>query len=808
MFCVYLEMPYERQIKRLYPDFLSLFMESINEIAYNNGGTVNKHADGYFYCFSENEIAYSFFTSRFLFLISAKIKEAEDKINEIRIIADRFETERFSDIISDLFCNLKSSLLPLNGIFATAKIVKSLRNYISFASLKNNTLRECKSFEFFEKNLNKENKEKINKNSIIVHKDGNYLYSVYNFILQNPLSETCLKFFNNMELKSYLETKSCLKFLSENRFSKKFPQYFIDAFLIHSSLHLKAYVNSIKSKTPVSVYIDDIYDSNNFSEGEKILRMTPASEIKTLAGIEPDTDKIPDDLFDLMYLTVFAAKYIFVDEQNSFFSELNRLGGIQDVIKIMYNNGIILIADNIDSYPPEMFKTIEKKIRFRRKNLNILIGSFLWKKYKMGFFKPSAVLKEILTDLNYDFPEELTLTSFFYQHKDSAVLLSDIEIFKNCKFYDALKMYFKTLENANEYEFKKALVCAKRTVSEFQKYHFLSGEYRSLSLLGFLNMKEKKITDAATYFRYASDCAEQSKRNYLICESLFNLSTAYFLQRNFKKAFLTLHKLSYAVSKYFLQEWKIPCLFLQGRIYLELGEFKKAEIMFNSAADFASLYFSEKEALCRVWAARSYIYEGQVFSAQKILEENIDKTPDAVLFLLESYLFRPVFTDDFSEYGIDTNNLFESRKEFLLNDFENFNSGFYLFEDLLLNKKEDTCLGKNIFTAFYNYYKFRLQPSAEISSSLQSIKKLENLAMKSLYEKDFEAPLYLYLSYDSYLRGSEEYKSKASAFLSKAFKALQQNVAGITENDVRDKFMQKNAWNSKIYKAARENKLI
>lgn len=88
------------------------------------------------------------------------------------------------------------------------------------------------------------------------------------------------------------------------------------------------------------------------------------------------------------------------------------------------------------------------------------------------------------------------------------------------------------------------------------------------------------------------------------------------------------------------------------------------------------------------------------------------------------------------------------------------------------------------------------------------LSELEASAIETLYQNDPFSSLYLYLCYDIYSSIYGESSTQTIAYLSKAFKAMQKTVLTIGENDIRDKYMQKNLWNAKLFKAAQDHKFI
>jgi len=160
--------------------------------------------------------------------------------------------------------------------------------------------------------------------SIILHRNDNYFWAIYNFILANPLDNDCLKAMSNEDRVSFLATKNVYIYLKKHRFSKDMPQYFIDAFLTNSAIHLKNYIKKQNAGRSVKVLIDNLSDKKNLEEAEKIYAVNKYIEIEALASSLPSIYNIPDDLLQLIYIILSSGKYFFYDEITDFLVSLNK----------------------------------------------------------------------------------------------------------------------------------------------------------------------------------------------------------------------------------------------------------------------------------------------------------------------------------------------------------------------------------------------------------------------------------------------------------------------------------------------------
>ena len=810
MFCVFFELPYQRQLHKIYPDTLNEFFYCIKQEAADNGGIFFNCHTVLAFCFKKDSIAYIYSTARFLFNSNKLCNTYKEKISEIRCIIDYYDTDLSFQELEKIFLMYKKLLIPETGIFASKDAESRLIKYIDFHSY-DLKLSECVGFKFFKTLEHKPKCAKKNNPCIIVHRSNNYFWALYNFILMNPLDDNLMTNLSDTDKKSFSTTKSSYLFLKKHRFAKQMPQYFIDAFLMNAGIYLKIYKERFNEKHPIRILVDNADDEKNISEAKKILTADKSAIIKNANSELPPIYNIPEDLLELIYIILISVKYFFYDELEEFLNSLNKSKSFfHDVYTWMYLSGIISMPNNIYTAPYGLTEIIERRIGNAKKIGNDYIANFLWNKYKSGFLYADEESERIFTSLNFECPQEFLLTSVFHDFSDSIIEEMNLKKYKNQILFEPLKYYQTALIARAEGGSSKAYSLTKTAITFFQNYKFLSGEYRALSLLALFNLSENKISDALTYFSYALEIAEHTNDSSFICEALFNIAVVYFLQNNLKQSVTFLDKLSNAVNEYFEQKWKIPCLFLQGRIYLQIGEFIKAETVFSLAGDFASLYFENIEPLCRIWNARAVIYGGQVKAGQKILLKYSNSEDDAILFLLESYLLSSVYHNDFEKLNIECQHIYSDYEK---NDFINLQkikSGFNFAEDLVWAKIYGMPTGKKMFNIFYNYYNYKIC-TLNIDNKENGkifLSEIEASAIDALYQNDPFSSLYLYLCYDIYSIVSGETSSQTTAYLSKAFKAMQKNVLSIGENDIRNKYMRKNLWNAKLFEAAQDHKLV
>ena len=93
MLCVFLEMPYERQLRRINEAMMEGFINLIQKEGKNNGGEFFTFQSGIGFCFFENSVAYLYSACRFLFNLNKILTETKNIISEARCIVDFFDDE-------------------------------------------------------------------------------------------------------------------------------------------------------------------------------------------------------------------------------------------------------------------------------------------------------------------------------------------------------------------------------------------------------------------------------------------------------------------------------------------------------------------------------------------------------------------------------------------------------------------------------------------------------------------------------------------------------------------------------------------
>jgi len=794
MLCVYFEIPYERQLLRIAPFEIQKMFNTIAESAEANGASSFKIACAAVYCFSTAEVAPVFSANLFLQGLAELLRVYKRRIVDYRVIIDCREETDSEDAITDHFAVYRNLLIPSRGFFASPEAERLLQSYIRFECVPKLQVSYCAHF-IVPKTITPESTEQPYR--IYLPDTVTWIRALYHFMLLHPLSDQAITATLSKDEKAqYDAAKHAQYYFRRNRFCADYPDYFIDAFLLYARFYFRVFAKSYHDAD-----LTIMYTEKRAADAEQLLSILPSARTELMPEKSINLENLSTDFLQLAYLTVHASVFIFEDEMQEFFRSLHKSASfIASLYEWMYATGIIAIKNDIYSVNKRAVNRLEWRLGNEKDKVKPYIATFLWDKYQKGILCPDENLKTIFSALQFDPQDHFLLHYFFHKYSDKEIPHIDIRPFKTAGFFVALESYQKALRINKQKNTAEAVYAVKSAVNAVQKHTFPAGEYRALACVAFLHLSQNKIEDAVTYFQYALDIAESLNDSNFICEALCNLGISCFLQNNLHAAANYLDRLLQATEDYFEQPKKIPCLFMQGRVALQLGDYGKAELLFQEAEKAASPHFQEWIPLCKIWYARALAQRGQTSKAQQIFIANRDASPDALLFLIESFLFTPVLRDERAQIQIPP--------ETFAATLEPYQSGFALAEEMVWSHLYGKPAMQIFYTALDSYYRFRLARDRNETDAQSSLQQLEDTAREALRHHDMYASLYSYLCYDAILRSEGNASDTANGYLSRSFKALQNCMDTMTENTVRDKFIFRNIWNAKLYAAAQKNKLI
>ena len=791
MLCVYFEIPYERQLMRIAATEVQNVLNSITDMAESNGAVSFKMPCASVYQFSMDSAAPVFSTNLFLRFLVETLRTYKERILTYHVIIDCCEEGALEDSIADCFTAYQSQLIPGRGFFASAQAEQLLHAYIHFEYSADYNLYYCADFL-----IPKAAASRILETTytLYIPETVSWLHALYHFMLLHPLDEEVLtENLSAEERQQYESGRYAIYYFRKNRFRSGYPAYFIDAFLWYVRLYFRAFAR-LHSGNKITV----VYSQNNKEAAVRILEVIPFAVVKLREKHSVSLKNLSADFIQLAYLIICAAWFIFEDEVPAFFALLHKSSRfIESLYEWLYAADIIEEKNDIYAVNPGAAKAIADILGSKKTESQHFITAFLWEKYKQGVLAPDENLKKIFDMLHFKPEDSFLLHYFFYTYADAEIPALTISPYKENSFFYALENYQRALKIAAQKNTSEAVHAVKNAVSAVQNLRFPAGEYRALTCVALFYLSQNKTEDAVTYFDYALDSAELLKDGGFICEALMHLSISSFIQNNLAAASNYLERLAQAAAEYFEYDRKVPCLFMQGRVALQLGDYTKAEQLFQMA-EAAAIYFPQWKPLCQIWYARTFALRGQTLKAQQMLTGHLSDSPDALIFLVESYLLAPILHDD----------LLTLLPETFTSASEPYKSGFVMAEELVWGHSYNKPVQAVCYAALSSYYRLKTALRFGNAAVEQYLAVLEEIARDALRCRDMDAPIYGYVCYDAFLLCAGVYSDAANGYLSRAFRALQNCMENMTENSIRDKFIFRNVWNAKLYAAAQKNKLI
>ena len=792
MLCVYFEILYERQLMRIAAAEVQNVLNSITGMAESNGAVFFKIPCAAVYQFSMASAAPVFSVNLFLRFLAETLRTHKDRILTYHVIIDCFEEGESEDRIADHFMEYQSRLIPGRSFFASVQAERLLHSYINFEYAADYDLYYCADFLIPKA---AESGEMETAYTLYLPETVSWLHALYHFMLLHPLAEEALTGNLSDEEKQQYETgKHAVYYFRKNRFRSAYPAYFTDAFLWYVRLYFRVF-----GKQQYGDNITIVYSQDNKEAAERIRELIPFSVLKLREWHSVSIRNLSADFIQLAYMMIFAAHFMFEDEIPTFFALLHKSPQfITSLYEWLYATGIIEEKNDIYAVNPDAAEAIAAALGHKKAVSQQFITAFLWEKYQQGVLALDENLKKIFDSLHFKAEDSFLLHYFFYTYSDTEIPALDISPYKGCSFFSALENYQKALKIAAQKHTPEAVYAVKNAVNAVQNLSFPAGEYRALACVALFHLSQNKIEDAVTYFDYALDSAELLKDGGFICEALMHLSISSFMQNNLAAAGNYLERLAQTAAEYFEQDRVVPCIFMQGRVALQLGDYAQAEHLFQTAETAAAIHFAHWKPLCRIWYARTLALRGQTLKAQQILAGHVHDSPDALIFLLESYLLAPILHDD----------LLTALPETFTSALEPHRSGFSMAEELVWRYMYNTPVQAVYYAALSSYYRLKAALRFGSTSAEPYLAVLEDTAREALRCRDMYASIYGYLCYDAFLLCEGAASDAANGYLSRAFRALQNCMENMTENSIRDKFIFRNVWNAKLYAAAQKNKLI
>ncbi len=810
MIYVYIELRYQRQLSRICPDVPAGFFSALGESVRKNGGTILRASAANLYEFDDASVGFAFSASRAIFDLRELLAENREYIREYFCLVDSTPKRMSSEAFRERLRAYDSMITPDEGIMLTTPARECLAPYLSFVQYEDTPLglyTGQRVSEYQDNALKGDSTEE----GLRLYTDGPCGARDAVSVLRDLVyiaelgAETGPEPGGDGEESAERDGHNALDVVSLFRYSAGQPGYRTKAALDYLTSRLRRLERNSGRQIRVAVYGKGPLPASFEPLADILGSRCDFTERRDTMYLPDDVKNMPVDLLELAYLTYRVLDFIYLDELPSFYQYLDKQADFMKSLGTwMYNYG--LLADPADprSINPALRDTVFEKNAVNRKKLDARIGGFLLERHEMGMLMADYDLYRVFTELDCTVQDGFLVRCIL----GSADPVEGVDRYYG-KFKDkGIADYVRTLERAigkfSKGEYAEANALSKDTLHAFQKGGILSGEYRTLILISMLSFVQGKRDDAIVYLEYALENAEKMRDPFILLETKCVMAVIYFAIGSLHFARCTLDAAEHLASRCFAKGTESLVVFMKGRVFFELGDYRNADLAFQASSAIASAYlFTEQVALCRVWYARALAHQSRYHSADQIFRECLTAVPESYLFLLESAILsgRPLVD---LEYPVGLESLLTDTSPWP-DAFASWKSGFTFSEDLIAGIVSENKTAVRMYAAFRLFYRARFERGV---SAEEMISGIEEVAKAALDRQDPFAALYFYICFELGSRMPGGFKPDVLVYLSRGFKYLQKRANEIGDNGLREQFMQNPVWNNRLYRAARENMLI
>lgn len=804
MLYLYVNVRYHKQLQRIAPEVLTGFNTELADAVKRNGGHLHQASGSWFCIFSESSIGYLFASSRVLGTIRELFGRSRDRIREYLVAVDLAPDDCSMDLLQQEVHCFESMLIPDEALLLSSRAARLLASYIHVIPHPDSGWLQYTGGKLAAWDASTAAAEApVQSSATVLYPDND---SHPWKLLRNWLSFTGYTSIPATEDDDFtLEYTASRPAVGQHeawRFCSTHPHWRLRGMQAFYSTVLAQADRIFEEPLQIAA------DAQRFSALKDALQsLVPGLSFVRCdpPRFQPlDLKNIPEDLQDLAYLTWLASDLLFLDEMPGFFDFLGRKPDFLHALGIwLHTYGLLAVPDDLRTFNRSAMLRLETQLAERSNPLKRTVAGFLWSLYQKGSLGPCFELFELFSSLGFDCPDGFLLACVYRESDPASSLALHTTDFHTHSVYESARLLESAREKYESGFFSESAQGVKRVLHAFQQEGCQSGEYRALELLAMLTLAQNSDGDALTYLEYALDTARSLKDQEAQLATRMEMVTVSFVQGNLYAALCGLETVLSLCTRLYAKDREVFARFLEGRIKLELGDYRAAEASFFAAADLAmSNGIDSAIPLCRVWQARSCVYQGRYSDGEPVLHEHAEQIPDAWLFILESAILSGKAGGAIPALPVIASRLQAVPRE----NFSalSWQSGFAALEDRCYGTAPDRRFSLRMLQAFSAYRDWT--DGTEQSHTL-IIGQLESLARSAMNAHDPWAAVYYFFCYDV-SRALNSGGADTITWLSRSFKYLQKRAQAISSNAVREQYMQKNLWNARLYRAARENMLI
>ena len=359
------------------------------------------------------------------------------------------------------------------------------------------------------------------------------------------------------------------------------------------------------------------------------------------------------------------------------------------------------------------------------------------------------------------------------------------------RYYNAMNDYPKGLEYI-----KKALI-----ILQEQDLPILEGT--AFTELGYIMMCKGKYLESSEYLGLALEKLHGTGDSFNLMKAYYFSALGQYLWGSLDIALDFIGKASETAAGERYYNWYFASEFLKCRLYFQLGRYYDAEKLLSYGLLQNEIFGdSKRRSLFLSWTARACVYQGKVYRGVNILR-SLEEGAEVLMFRAEAYFFQGDLEKAVSEIEKIGDGTEYLKSVFLPLENMRWDNGFISVEDRALRSSEGSGVGLHLARAFLAYLygmSGNKEYGMEILFSLTRDLKIS--------EYDPFNRLYYYFYCALYDKVSDSDNVDKLTLISKALKYLQQTSSRINIPSVRQEFMMKNYWNSRLVNEARNEKLF
>ncbi len=834
MMYISLSLRYHRQLGLICPDVVESFFREAVESAVQKGGKVLRSFSNYVFSFDNSDLCCVFSVSLFIDSLLSMIKAREDRIKEYLIFVDYSENDIPQENIADRKAVCDNMILEDGAVLLDGDAASLLRSYADCVRIENSPLYYyCGHKIRLDFSADSEAKASLPESVFLYPPPGDCAdgkSSVVSAFI-NVISglKGCFAPENFLSKKETAVLNSygrAVSGFSSLRFSSVHPDYRLKGCREYIKLFFtavsRARIEGKQEKLTTVEIPGGYFDRTEISAMESLLEDTCSFSFTEKEHENARTDvaavdgfEIPADIMDAAYLLYRASSFLYSGEISSLFAFLGKQDGtFLKAVQLWLSasgfpgkTGFLSLVSELEKkdFPPLA----------NRGRLDKYLFDFLWSKYEGGSILAGRDFLRNLIRLGQRIPDSFLAAAVF---KDSdpreaaAALQPD---FSDGKTASAIINMVEAEKKLRRGMFREARETAKNALHDFQRSGIVSGEYEVFSFYARFSFAKHGVSggDSVTYMEYAYENAEKMRDPDARMRCFFDFASIHLLSGNFCGALANVKKLREAASLFYDKDWEAVSLFLEGKISFLLGDYKTAEKQFHNTEMFCSSYGITKAfMLCRVWASRSRIYQIKNPREYETLKNLAPAVPEAWLFALEELVKKKhggnqhadsLQKDDVLEgFPADMRGVY-SPEIFVSPEKWSWGSSFSLTDDRFLCGIKCGRILYPLYSAFLAFCTALYGGDCDAAKT-----EIDNYAKETQSFRNPYLYIFYYMCYELENLSSWRNSTDALSFLSRSFKSIQLDANNISDTVMREKFLREPYWNSLLFSAARENKLI